>query len=298
MLRKILIGLGVVGLVLAGIVGWGWWKAGQLQVEKLSDNLYMMSGVGGNVGVLVTDEGVAVVDTMTFVRQGDAILARIREITDQPVVAVINTHYHLDHTHGNPAFAPGTKVVSTARTLAHLQQRDADYWRDSPAKELLPNDTFEGERELVLGGRTIRLFHPGRGHTDGDLVAEFVGERAIHTGDLYSNGHFPNIDLEAGGSVKEWDATLGNVLARDFDRVIPGHGPVGDRAGVARFQEFMRSLWAQTAEIAARGGGLEEAEREVDLTRFDLAPIWFVPSLNREFVIQRAYEEADRSRGK
>lgn len=294
MIRKILMGLGVLALVLIGIVGWGWWKAGQLEVQKVTDNLYMMSGVGGNVGVLVTDEGVAVVDTMTFVRQGDAIRARIREITDQPVVAVINTHYHLDHTHGNPAFEPGTKVVSTAKTLEHLKQRDADYWSESPAKDLLPNDTFEGERELVLGGRAIRLFHPGRGHTDGDLIAEFVSERTIHTGDLYSNGVFPNIDLEAGGSVQQWDATLGNVLARDFDRVIPGHGPLSDRAGVARFQEFLRTLWAQTVEIVQRGGSLEEAERDVDLSRFDLTPIWFVPSLNREFVIGRAYEEAGR----
>lgn len=292
MLRKLLLVLAAVVAIVVAVFGWAYWRVGQIAVERVTGDLYMMTGVGGNVGVLITAEGVAVVDTMTFVRQGDRIRERIAEITDQPVVAVINTHYHQDHTHGNPAFEPGTRVLSTARTLEHLKTRDAAYWAESPASELMPTETFEDEREIVIGGKTIRLHHPGRGHTDGDLVAEFVDERTIHVGDLFFNGHFPNIDLEAGGSVRLWDSTLGNVLALDFDHVIPGHGPVSDRAGLAGFQEFIRSLWTQTKAVRDRGGSLEDAQREVDLDRFDLTPIWFVPTLNREFVIGRAYEEA------
>jgi glyoxylase-like metal-dependent hydrolase (beta-lactamase superfamily II) len=292
MLRKILIGLGVLVLVVLAVVGWGYWRVGHIGVQKLTDNLYMMEGLGGNVGVLITDEGVAVVDTMTFAMQGDAILARIAEITDKPVVAVINTHYHMDHTHGNPAFAPGTKVVSTARTLEHLKTIDADYWRESPARELLPNETFDDVREITVGGKQVRLFHPGRGHTDGDLVAEFVSERVIHVGDLCFNGRWPRIDLVGGGSVRLWDETLGRVLGRDFDRVIPGHGPVTDRAGLTKCQEFIRSLWSQTKAVVDRGGSLEQARQEVDLSSFQLSTIWYASSLNREFVIGTAYEEA------
>ncbi len=291
MLRKILIGLGALLTVVLVVVAWAWWTVGQIGVQRVTDDLYMMTGVGGNVGVLVTGNGVVVVDTMTFARQGDAIRARIREITDKPVSMVINTHYHMDHTHGNPAFPPGTKVIATGNTLKHLRERDADYWRDVPARDLLPNDTFDTERELIVGGKTIRLFHPGRGHTDGDLVVEFVAEHTIHAGDLYFNGRFPNIDLDAGGSVKEWDATLAAVAAREFERVIPGHGDLSDRAGLLRFQEFMRAVWSGTKAVVDRGGTLAEAQR-VDLSRFDMHAIWFAPYLNQNFVVKRAYEEA------
>ena len=296
MRRKFLWGVGVLVAAVAIVVGWAWWTIGQIAVERVSDDLYMMTGIGGNVAVLVTNEGVVVVDTMTFARQGEAIRARIREITDKPVVAVINTHYHRDHTHGNPAFPVGTKVIATDNTLKHLRERDADYWRDAPARDLLPNDTFGDSRDLNIGGKAIRLFHPGRGHTDGDLVVEFVADRVIHTGDLLFNGRYPNIDLDGGGSVREWDGTLAAVLTHDFDRAIPGHGALSDRAGLQRFQEFMRTLWTETRKVVDRGGSLEDAQRSVDLSRFDMHRLWFAPQLNQDFVIKRAYEEASGKR--
>jgi len=279
-------------LVVLAIAGWAWYRIGRIDVQQIAKDIYVMTGVGGNVGVLVTSEGVVVVDTMTFVRQGDAILGRIQELTDKPVVAIINTHYHLDHTHGNPAFVQGTKVVATNRTLQHLRELDADFWRDPPARDLLPNVTFDAAYELRLGGKTVRAFHPGRGHTDGDLVVLFVEDRVVHVGDLFFNGYFPNIDLEAGGTAREWAATIERVQELPFDTVIPGHGPVSDRQGFARFQEFMTSLWTQTKQVVDRGGTLADAYREVNLDRFGLTRLWFAPYLDRRFVIRRAWEEA------
>ena len=158
-----------------------------------------------------------------------------------------------------------------------------------------PNYTFDGgTHELSIGGKTIRAYHTGRGHTDGDLVVLFVEDRVLLTGDLFVNGHYPNIDLEAGGSVREWPATMQKVLdlGLDFGPVIAGHGPVSDRAGYERFREFLASLWSQTEAVRARGGSLDDADREVDLSTFDLTPLWYVPYLNRSFVIRRAWEEA------
>jgi cyclase len=288
--------LGLV-LVVVALAGWAWWRIGRLDVQQVRPGLWMLSGVGGNVGVLATDEGVVVVDTMTFVRQGEAILERIGRLTDERVMAILNTHYHLDHTHGNPAFMPGTKVIATARTLEHLKTRDAAFWRDEPARRLLPNLTFETQQELSIGGKTVRMIHPGRGHTDGDLVVLFVEDRVLHTGDLFSNGVYPNIDLEAGGTVRDWPATLDRVLALDFDTVIPGHGPISDRAGLVRFRDFMASLWTQTKAVADRHGTVDEALRTVDLARFGLGRLWFAPYLGRRFVIRRAWQEASAPPG-
>ena len=274
-----------------------WWVVGDLEQTQLTDDVHMYSGLGGNVGVLVTREGVVVVDTMTFVRQGDAIRGKVAELTPQPIVAVLNTHYHLDHTHGNPAFPIGTKVVSTAKTLAHLQNLDADYWKDRPAKELLPNDTFDGPtKEIKLGGKTVRAYYFGRGHTDGDMVVLFVEDRVLHIGDLLFNGYYPNIDLEAGGSVKQWPATLEKVLALPFDTVIPGHGEAASRRSIERYRDFLTSLWTQTAQVHDRGGSLENAIQLVDLDEFGLSTIWFAPNVTRGFVINRTWEELQATR--
>jgi glyoxylase-like metal-dependent hydrolase (beta-lactamase superfamily II) len=283
--------LAVVAIV-AVAAGWLWWRLGRIDVERIGDGLYVVTGVGGNVGVLVTEAGVVVVDTMMLVRQGDAILARIRDLTDRPVAAILNTHYHLDHTHGNPAFAPGTRVVATVRTLDHLRQRDEDYWREPPARDLLPNETFEGAHELRIGGRTVRSVARGRGHTDGDLVVLFVEDRVLYAGDLFWSGYFPDVDLEAGGSLREWPATMEAVLALDFDTVVPGHGPLSNREGFRGFQRFLRTLWAETEAVARRGGSLDDALREVDVSSFDLHRLWFAPHLSRSFVIRRAWAEA------
>ena len=293
MRRFLIVLLAIVGL----LAGAAWWTVGDLEHMQLTDDVHMYAGIGGNVGVLVTRDGAVVVDTMTFVRQGDAIRAKVAELTPQPIVAVLNTHYHLDHTHGNPAFPIGTKVVSTAKTLAHLQTLDADYWKDRPAKDLLPNDTFDGAtKEIKVGGKTVRAYYFGRGHTDGDMVVLFVEDRVLHTGDLLFNGHYPNIDLEAGGSVKQWPATLDKVLALPFDSVIPGHGPPASRRTVERFRDFMTSLWTQTAQVRDRGGSLENAIQLVNLDEFGLSTLWFAPKLNRGFVINRTWEELQTTR--
>jgi glyoxylase-like metal-dependent hydrolase (beta-lactamase superfamily II) len=270
---------------------WAWARIGRIDAERVTPDVWMLTGVGGNVGVLVTGAGVVVVDSMTFTRQGDAIEKKVAELTEQPIVTVLNTHYHVDHTHGNPGFAPGTKVISTANTLKHLKERDADYWRDPPARDLLPNDTFTDSKELKIGTKTIRASYQGRGHTDGDLVVLFVEDRVLVSGDLGWNRHWPNVDLEAGASVRLWPATLDAVIGLDYDKVIPGHGALTDREGLRRFREFLTTLWAETYEVASKGGTLDDALETVDLDRFGMQGLWFARFLTREFVIRRTFEE-------
>jgi glyoxylase-like metal-dependent hydrolase (beta-lactamase superfamily II) len=144
---------------------------------------------------------------------------------------------------------------------------------------------------MKLGGKTIRSYYFGRGHTDGDMVVLFVEDRVVHVGDLCFNGHYPNIDLEAGGSVRLWPATLDKVLALPFDLVIPGHGSPTTRRGLERCRDLMTSLWTQTAAIRERGGSVDEAVQLVDLGQFGLSPLWFAPTLNRGFVIRRTWQE-------
>jgi glyoxylase-like metal-dependent hydrolase (beta-lactamase superfamily II) len=269
-------------------------KVGALESERVTDDVHVIFGLGGNVGVLATGRGAVIVDTMTFRMQG----ARIRELAEKlgrgPTQAVVNTHYHVDHTHGNPGFAVGTKVVATQRTRDYLLHFDASYW-DGDAAGTLPNETFEATHELSVGGKTVRLHHLGRGHTGGDLVALFVEDRVLHTGDLFFNGRYPNIDLEAGGSVREWIATLDRVMALEFDRVIPGHGPVTDREGLRAFQGFLRQLWSVAETGAREGKSLAETQALPGLSAdagYGVISVPLIFRLDRDFVVRRAWEEA------
>jgi cyclase len=284
----------ILVLVIAVALIWGYRRATELEVAQVTKNVHVIYGFGGNVGVLATDSGAVVVDTMTFRMQGAHILELAEQLGHGPVQMIVNTHYHRDHTHGNPAFPSGTRVIATDRTLAYLKQVDADYWQGDAAGTL-PNQTFRNEQEFRIGDKTVRLIHPGRGHTDGDLVALFVEDRVLHTGDLFFNGRYPNIDLEAGGSIREWADTIDRVLELDFDRVIPGHGPVTDREGLRAFQKFMRQLAGVGEQAARQGWSLDQAEHNAALDAdagYQVMSIPFVVKLDRAFVVRRAWEEA------
>jgi len=289
--HKLLLALLVLLLAFAGYV---LLQLRTLEVEQLSDDLYVLRGLGGNSAVLRTDAGAIVVDTMMLPLQGKRIRDKARELTGSDVIMLINTHYHIDHTHGNPAFAPGTRVLSTERTLSHLHALDADFW-SGHAAQLLPNETFTDYQTLQIGGKTIDLVHPGAGHTDGDLVVVFRDEGIIHVGDLMFNQYYPNIDLEAGGSVKQWPYTLQAVLDMDFVRIIPGHGATTDRTGLRQFQAFMAQLAEIGAEAAASGASLETTLNTDKLTADeDYSSVRMIVPLpmDREFVITRAWQEA------
>ena len=280
-------------VVVLGLFVYRW--AGELETEQITDDLHVIYGnLGGNVAVLRTGEGAVIVDTMTFVMHGEAIRDLAEELTGEKVAVIVNSHWHLDHTHGNPAFDGSERIVSTARTLHHLETLDGEYWQGDAAGAL-PNETFEHSHVIRIGNKTVQLVWPGRGHTDGDLVALFEEDRTVHLGDLFFNRLYPNIDLEAGGSVQRWGRTLDRVLALDFDRVIPGHGPLTGREGLEEFQAFVENLAAVGREAAANGWSLEETIERGDLTAdAEFEPLRFGPllALDREFVIRRAWEEA------
>ena len=266
-----------------------------LSIETVNEDIHVIRGMGGNTTVLNTDAGAVVVDSMTFKMQGSLIREKAEELTGKEVVLLINTHYHLDHTHGNPGFKPGTQVVSTERTLSHLETLDADSWRGDAAK-LLPNETFTDRRQFKLGNKTITLVHPGRGHTDGDLVVVFEEDKTLVMGDLFFNKHYPNIDLEAGGSVQAWPATLDNVLKINFDIVIPGHGATSNRGGLIGFQRMMSQL-AQIGSSAAKDNvSLDDTLNSTDLSEdsgYEAIKFGGIPlGLDREFVLRRSWEES------
>ena len=170
-----------VTLILAGAAGlWVAWAQQQprpaLTIEKVTENLWVIVGNGGNVAVMPTTEGVVVVDDK-FAEDAPAILAGIKTITDKPVRYVLNTHHHGDHTGGNAAMlAANAEIILSKNARANMVTGN------QPG---LPHLTFSDEQQVFLGGKQVVARYLGRGHTNGDAVIYFPAERALHTGDLF-----------------------------------------------------------------------------------------------------------------
>ena len=252
-----------IAIGLAGL--WLVWSQAQpaqpLTMEKVSENLYVIIGDGGNVAVMPTGDGVLVVDDK-FARDAPEIMAKVKSVSDKPVRYVLNTHQHGDHTGGNEAMMGGG-----AQAIIHRNARANMLEGKMPG---LPQITFADEAQVFIGGKEVQAHHVGRGHTNGDAVIYFPSERVLHTGDLFVNGGAPFIDYSAHGSSVEWDKTIEKALKYDFDTVIPGHGPVGKKADLVKWRQSLAML--QTKAKAACAGGAGDAMKRLDLKELGMTP--------------------------
>jgi glyoxylase-like metal-dependent hydrolase (beta-lactamase superfamily II) len=217
-----------------------------LTIEMVKPGLYAILRPGANtIAVRVTNEGVVLVDDM-FAPDYTQITALVKTVTDQPIKYVINTHHHGDHTGGNAQFK-----MANAQILGHKNARAA---MTGNAAAGAPGITFTTEAALHIGGAEMQLHHVGRGHTNGDAVVYFPDLRVMSTGDLFVVlPNVPTIDYAAGGSALQWKPTIDNILKFDFDRVIPGHGPLATKEDLARFKTRMDTLHTRTTELIRRG---------------------------------------------
>jgi cyclase len=206
----------------------------QNTLQKLKDDLYLITGDGGNVAIYLTDEGVVLVDDQ-FDRDFNDIISKVKSLSAKPVRYVFNTHHHPDHSGSNE------KMLITAEVIA---QRNARINMVNGKQAGTPRVTFGDQAQIFLGAKEIDAWHFGRGHTNGDAVVYFPALHVIHTGDLFTvlPNYPPLIDYAGGGSAVEWTKTLDEVLKLDFDTVIPGHGPVSRRDDVMKFRQTMEMM--------------------------------------------------------
>src|SRR5579862_991967 len=172
--------------------------------QKVKDGLYMISGEGGNVAALLTDEGVILVDDM-YDRNFAAVMGQVKSLSEKPVRYVLNTHQHDDHS-GSSA----QMLAASVEVIAHRNARINMIALKQPGA---PRIAFDEEMDVHLGGKEVRTRHYGRGHTGGDAVIYFPEQKVIHTGDLFlTRPTQPYIDYANGGSAIEWTKALDEVL--------------------------------------------------------------------------------------
>lgn len=271
----------VLGLLLAigGLVG----VAGQapdpnapkvLDVEKLADNLYVLSSAGaGNTAVFVRADGVVVVDTK-LPGWGRPIIDKVKELTNKPITTIINTHTHYDHVSGNVEFPASVDVIVQENTRTNMERmgpvtgREAQSSGPSIFKENggrgLPKRTFKDTMTIGTGADRIDLYYFGRGHTNGDAFVVFPALRVMHAGDVFARKGPVLLDANNGGSGVAIGDTLAKAHAsiKNVDRVITGHSTVMTWADLKEYTEFNKEFLGWVRGEMKAGKSVDAAAAE------------------------------------
>ena len=231
---------------------------------------------GGNIAILVTKEGVLIVDNK-YSYSYDDIIRQISTVTPHPIRYVLNTHHHFDHAGSNASFMPNAQVIGHENVRVNMLRN----FGPSASPEGAPKITYSDQTSVHLGGIEVQAHHLGCGHTNGDSVILFPKQRTIHTGDLFIWGDrmdgstmAPFIDYYNGGCASDWVATLDRVLELDFDTVIPGHGPLLRKAEIRIFRDKFEQLVSRVGGLIADGVDRDDIVAQLDISdlNWPLAP--------------------------
>ena len=213
---------------------------------EVAPGIFMLEGqggfTGGNLGLLIGEDGVVLIDD-GLEPLADKTLTAVAKISRDPVDFVINTHLHGDHVGGNEAFHhAGATIISQDNTRLRLSEQYQTGSDDTATvKDALPQITFSHSMTFHLNGHEALVFHVPAAHTDGDAIIFIRDANVLHTGDVMFNGMFPFIDLDSGGSVAGYIAAQEDMLslAGPETRIIPGHGPIANRADLLAAHDML-----------------------------------------------------------
>jgi cyclase len=237
----------------------------EIKTTDLGNKTYLLEGQGGNITVAVGSDGIILVDSQ-FAPLHDKIKAAIAGLSPLPVKFLINTHFHGDHTGGNEAFAKeGATVVAQDNIRVRLAAGTVNGLtgaKTAPATAgAIPTDTYVGGTKKVdVGGRTAILTHANNAHTDGDTWVYFPDANVLATGDVFTNGRYPNIDFANGGGVSgvinAVDAFL--KVSNDNTKIVPGHGPLATKAQLAEYRNVIATARDRVRKLYDEGKSEQE----------------------------------------
>ena len=231
----------------------------EIKTTDLGDNMYMLEGQGGNITMAVAKDGIIMVDGQ-YAALHDKIKAAISTISNQPIKYLINTHFHPNHVGGNELFAKnGATVVAQDNVKSRLAAGTTNGLTGEKTPPVpqgaLPTDTYTNFSKIRLNGRVADLKHIANAHTDGDTYVWFKTANVLSTGDTFTNGRYPNIDFANGGNIKGMIAATDAYLklANAKTRIVPGHGPLPDKAVLTEYRAMLISARDRMAKLVKDG---------------------------------------------
>lgn len=244
--------------------------------HKLRNNISVLEGSGGNVGVLTGPDGKVLIDAGISLSRPQ-ITKALADLGPEPGTYLINTHWHFDHTDGNPWLnSAGAKIIAQENIRKYLSEvqrvEDWDYnFLPLPAGGI-PTEVFADEHRLKLNGSSIELKRYAPAHTDGDISVTFAEADIVHVADTFWNGLYPFIDYSTGGSIDGMIAASDANLAATMDKtiIIPGHGkPVSNKAELKEFRDMLVAIRENVAALKKQGRSRDETVAAKPTADFD-----------------------------
>ncbi len=270
-----------------------------VKVTPVANGVSMIEGAngfaGGNVAVTVGDDGLFVIDD-ELPPLTPKLKAALATLSKKPVRFVVNTHWHTDHTGGNPAMAAAGAVIvaqdNVRKRLSVEQVREFMGKKmvfPAVAPAALPVVTFTDDVTLHVNGDEIHVIHVPPAHTDGDSIVQFKKANVVHTGDTVVGG-FPLVDVDSGGSFDGFISAADKVLslADDNTKIVPGHGRVMTKADVAAFRQMLVDVRDRVEKLMAAKKTVDEAKAAKPLA--DLEARWGKDFVHGDFLVETVYK--------
>ncbi len=265
----------------------------KIETIHVAENVYMLAGGFGNIGVCVSDEGVLLIDD-AFPEVTPSVLAAVRELSDKPIRYLVNTHWHWDHAGGNENMADqGALIIAHEDVMQWMTT-----WQISgragtpkaPQKPMgLPKILFDSQITLRMGSCTLTATRLPPAHTAGDIFIHFTEAGVYHTGDVYTNGSYPFIDINTGGSITGLVEALDQILAQvEPDTIIiPGHGRLSNGAELKAHRDIVATI-RDRVQAAIDDGKTREEAVAMGLTKDFDDELW-TPYVTGEVLVITSY---------
>ena len=288
-----------------------------IEIQPVQGSVYMISGVGGNVTLQVGKDGALLVDT-AFAPAVPKIMAEIQKLTTGPLLYIINTHVHADHVGGNealtkmsPALTIGPNGLTggqrTLKVIAHenVLLRMGTAVGNQPVPEFgLPRDGFFTPfKDLRVNGEAVFVYHEPNAHTDGDSIVLFRASDVVSTGDIFTPGGYPFIDIDRGGSVQGEIDALNHILdltvpARTQEGgtyVIPGHGRLCDEADVVEFRDMLVIVRDRVRDMVKKSMTLDQVKAAKPTRDYDTAYVSATSFVTADRLVESIYKSLTKA---
>jgi glyoxylase-like metal-dependent hydrolase (beta-lactamase superfamily II) len=266
----------------------------KIKTTKLTDTIFLLQGVGGNVVCQIGPDGKVLIDSQ--ISTGTRILLdAIAKLDEHKLKLLINTHWHFDHTDGNAALhLEGAFIMAHDNTRTRLQKPQVmqvyDAHFNAAPDAALPQETFAESESLWVNNDQLNLVHTPEAHTDSDVFIHFLHGNVIHAGDLWFNAMYPLIDTGSGGTINGMIRGVDQVLAAADDRtkIVPGHGILGDKAALQRYREMLVTVADRVEKLKASGKSVMEAVAAAPTS--DLDATWAKGTLKPSTFVALVYD--------
>lgn len=297
MFSKIILNFVFLFSVLTGFAQTDTGKKVHTKLIKVNNNIYMLQGNGGNIGLSFGKDGIFMVDSQ-YAEGFEQIREDIKKVSDAPIRFLVNTHFHNDHIGGNDSLAnTGTVIISHENTRSRIHDVIKSE-KKKMSEDGLPMITFSEDLTLFFNGEKIYTFHLPNAHTDGDAMIYFSKSNILHTGDILFNGKYPFIDLENGGSLKGTIDGIQRALSRinTETKIIPGHGDLASYKDLENTAGMLSTIYKQVAQAYINNKTEADIVKMTDLTKEFDAQGYGSGFINREAFLKMVYKSVAEDR--